>query len=326
MNKRIAITLGDPAGIGPDICVMMAKSNITRNHIFITDPKLLLDSSKKLKIKIQINLLKKTTSKTVSGLGMINVYPLKLRAENKPGHMSPKNASFVIDTIQTAAEGCIRGDFNAMVTGPISKSILNKGGYKISGHTEFLAKLCKSKSIMMLMNDRLKVTLQTIHIPLRKITKEITKNKIIETVCIINEDLKTKFGYTKPKILICGINPHAGEDGLLGNEENDIIIPAVKSLKKKGVAIDGPVPADTAFIKKFVSKYDVIHTMYHDQGLPVIKFDDFSRTTNVTLGLPIIRVSVDHGTATELVGTGKADISSFAQALKIARDISKSEI
>jgi 4-hydroxythreonine-4-phosphate dehydrogenase len=326
MSRRIAITLGDPGGIGPDICVMMAKSNITRNHIFITDPKLLLDSSKKLKIKIQINLLKKTTSKTVSGLGMINVYPLKLRSKNKPGYMDPRNASFVIDTIQTAAEGCIRGDFNAMVTGPISKSILNKGGYKISGHTEFLAKLCKSKSIMMLMNDRLKVTLQTIHIPLRKITKEITKNKIIETVCIINEDLKTKFGFTKPKILICGINPHAGEDGLLGNEENDIIIPAVKSLKKKGVAIDGPVPADTAFIKKFVSKYDVIHTMYHDQGLPVIKFDDFSRTTNVTLGLPIIRVSVDHGTATELVGTGKADISSFTQALKIARDISKSEI
>ena len=326
MSRRIAITLGDPGGIGPDICVMMAKSNITRNHIFITDPKLLLDSSNKLKIEIKINLLKTMASKTLSGLGMINVYPLKLKTKNKPGYLNPKNASFVIDTIQTAAEGCIRGDFDAMVTGPISKSVLNKGGYKISGHTEFLAKLCKSKSIMMLMNDRLKVTLQTIHIPLRKITKEITKNRIIETVCTINEDLKTKFGYTKPKILICGINPHAGEDGLLGNEENDIIMPAVKSLKKKGVAIDGPVPADTAFIKKFVSKYDVIHTMYHDQGLPVIKFDDFSRTTNVTLGLPIIRVSVDHGTATELVSTGKADISSFAQALKIARDISKSAI
>jgi len=326
MSRRIAITLGDPGGIGPDICVMMAKSNITRNHIFITDPKLLLDSSNKLKIEIKINLLKTMTSKTLGGLGMINVFPLKLKTKNKPGYLNPKNASFVIDTIQTAAEGCIRGDFDAMVTGPISKSVLNKGGYKISGHTEFLAKLCKSKSIMMLMNDRLKVTLQTIHIPLRKITKEITKNKIIETVCIINEDLKTKFGYTKPKILICGINPHAGEDGLLGNEENDIIMPAVKSLKKKGVVIDGPVPADTAFIKKFVSKYDVIHTMYHDQGLPVIKFDDFSRTTNVTLGLPIIRVSVDHGTATELVSTGKADISSFAQALKIARDISKSAI
>ena len=326
MSSRIAITLGDPGGIGPDICVMMAKSNITRNHIFITDPKLLLESSKKLKIKIKINLLKTMTSKTLSGLGVINVYPLKLGARNRPGYMDPKNASFVINTIQTAAEGCIRGDFDAMVTGPISKSVLNRGGYKVSGHTEFLAKLCKSKSIMMLMNDRLKVTLQTIHIPLRIITKEITKNKIIETVCIINEDLKTKFGCIKPKILICGINPHAGEDGLLGKEEIDIIVPAVESLKKKGIAIDGPVPADTAFIKKFINKYDVIHTMYHDQGLPVIKFDDFSRTTNVTLGLPIIRVSVDHGTATELVGTGKVDISSFTQALKVARDISKSAI
>ena len=326
MSKRIAITLGDPGGIGPDICVMMAKSNITRNHIFITDPKLLLDSSKKLKIKIKINLLKTVSSKTLSGLGMINVYPLKLRLKNKPGYMNPKNASFVVDSIQTAAEGCMRGDFDAMVTGPISKSVLNRGGYKISGHTEFLAKLCKSKSIMMLMNNRLKVTLQTIHTPLKKITKEITKDNIIEKVCIINEELKTKFGHKKPKILVCGVNPHAGEDGLLGKEEIDIIIPAVKSLNKMGIIVDGPVPADTAFIKKFVTKYDVIHTMYHDQGLPVIKYDDFSRTTNVTLGLPIIRVSVDHGTATELVGTGKVDISSFAQALKVARDISKSAI
>ena len=326
MSRRIAITLGDPGGIGPDICVMMAKSIITRNHIFITDPKLLLDSSKKLKVEIKINLLKTVRSKTLSGSGVINVYPLKLRSKNKPGYMNPKNAPFVIDSIQTAAEGCMRGDFDAMVTGPISKSVLNKGGYKISGHTEFLAKLCKSKSIMMLMNDRLKVTLQTIHIPLRKIAKEITKDKIIEKVCIINDELKTKFGHSKPKILICGVNPHAGEDGLLGKEEIDIIIPAVKSLNKMGITVDGPVPADTAFIKKFVSKYDVIHTMYHDQGLPVIKYDDFSRTTNVTLGLPIIRVSVDHGTATELVGTGKVDISSFTQALKVARDISKSAI
>ena len=174
------------------------------------------------------------------------------------------------------------------------------------------------------MNDRLKVTLQTIHIPLSKVAKEINKKAIIEKIKIINSDLKSKFGLKKPKILICGLNPHAGEDGLLGKEEMDIIKPAVSSLKKMGITIDGPVPADTAFIKKLTSKYDVIHTMYHDQGLPVIKYDDFSKTTNVTLGLPIVRVSVDHGTATELVGTGNVDISSFAQALKVARDISKS--
>ena len=174
------------------------------------------------------------------------------------------------------------------------------------------------------MNDKLKVTLQTIHIPLAKVPKEITEDKLIENIKIINKDLMSKFGYRKPKILLCGLNPHAGEDGLLGDEEIKAMQPAVKSLRKMGIKIDGPVPADTAFIKKFVSQYDVIHTMYHDQGLPVIKYDNFSKTTNVTLGLPIIRVSVDHGTATDLVGTGNVDISSFVQALKVARDISKS--
>ena len=326
MTERIAITLGDPAAIGPDICVMMAKSFITRNHILLTDPQLLLDSSKKLNKKININILKTPSEKTVSGDNVLNVYPIKLKVKNKPGHMSEKNSSFVIETIKTAVKGCIDGTFDAMVTGPISKSVLNKGGYKISGHTEFLASMCNSKSIMMLMNDRLKVTLQTIHTPLIKVPREITKNKIIEKIKIINQELKFKFGIRRPKILICGLNPHAGEDGLLGKEEIEIIQPAVELLRKMNIKIDGPVPADTAFIKKLVIEYDVIHTMYHDQGLPVIKYDNFSKTTNVTLGLPIIRVSVDHGTATDLVGTGDVDISSFVQALKVAREISKSAL
>ena len=324
MTNKIAITLGDPAAIGPDICVMMAESYITKNHIIITDPSLLEESSKKLKIKIRMNLLNQSNSKTKGGNRVINVLPIEISSKNTPGKMNPKNASFVMNTIETAAKGCIRGDFIAMVTGPISKSILNKGGFKISGHTEYLAELCKSKSIMMLMNDKLKVTLQTIHIPLARVSQEITKDKIIEKVKIINNDLISKFGYKKPKILLCGLNPHAGEDGLLGDEEIKAMEPAVRSLRKMGVKIDGPVPADTAFIKKLVSQYDVVHTMYHDQGLPVIKYDNFSKTTNVTLGLPIIRVSVDHGTATDLVGTGNVDISSFVQALKVARDISKS--
>ena len=174
------------------------------------------------------------------------------------------------------------------------------------------------------MNDRLKVTLQTIHIPLHNVYKQITKKNITEKIKIINNDLINKFGLRKPKILVCGLNPHAGEEGILGNEEINIIKPAIKSLKKLGINVDGPVPADTAFITKFIKEYDVIHTMYHDQGLPVIKYDNFSKTTNVTLGLPIIRVSVDHGTATDLVGKGTVDISSFVQALKVARDISKS--
>ena len=324
MSIKIAITVGDPGGIGPDICVLMSEKHIKKHHIVVTDPQLLIDSSEKLNRKICINILKNIDDTPKSGNHIINVLPIKLNKKYKPGHMDPGNASFVINAIETAAKGCLNRNFDSMVTGPISKSILNRGGFKISGHTELLAKICKSKSIMMLMNDTLKVTLQTIHIPLSKVSRQITKKNIIEKIKIINHDLINKFGLKNPKILVCGLNPHAGEDGILGNEEIDIIRPAIQSLKKMGINIDGPVPADTAFISKYKNKYDVIHTMYHDQGLPVIKYDNFSKTTNVTLGLPIIRVSVDHGTATDLVGTGNVDISSFIQALKVARDISKS--
>ena len=324
MSIKIAITIGDPGGIGPDICVLMAEKYLKKYHVVITDPQLLIDSSKKLNKKVFINVLKNIDDTPKSGKRLINVLPIKLNKKNKPGHMDPVNAAFVINTIETAARGCLNHNFHSMVTGPISKSILNRGGFKISGHTELLAKICKSKSIMMLMNDKLKVTLQTIHIPLNKVSRQITKKNIIEKIKIINHDLINKFGLTKPRILVCGLNPHAGEDGILGNEEIKTIKPAIQSLKKLGINIDGPVPADTAFISKYINEYDVIHTMYHDQGLPVIKYDNFSKTTNVTLGLPIIRVSVDHGTATDLVGTGNVDISSFIQALKVARDISKS--
>ena len=324
MSIKIAITLGDPGGIGPDICVLMAEKYIKKYHVVITDPQLLIDSSKNLNRKIRINILKSLADTPKSGNHLINVLPIKLNKKYKPGHMDPCNAPYVINAIETAAEACLKHGFQSMVTGPISKSILNRGGFKISGHTELLAKICKSKSIMMLMNDRLKVTLQTIHIPLNKVSKQITKKNIIEKIKIINHDLIYKFGLKNPKILVCGLNPHAGEEGILGNEEIKIIKPAIQFLRKLGINIDGPVPADTAFISKYINEYDVIHTMYHDQGLPVIKYDDFSKTINVTLGLPIIRVSVDHGTATDLVGTGNVDISSFIQALKVARDISKS--
>ena len=324
MSIKIAITIGDPGGIGPDICVLMAEKYLKKYHVVITDPQLLIDSSKKLNRKVFINVLKNIDDTPKSGKRLINVLPIKLNKKNKPGHMDPVNAAFVINTIETAARGCLNHNFHSMVTGPISKSILNRGGFKISGHTELLAKICKSKSIMMLMNDKLKVTLQTIHVPLNKVSRQITKKNIIEKIKIINHDLINKFGLARPKILVCGLNPHAGEEGILGNEEIKIIKPAIQSLKKLGINIDGPVPADTAFISKYINEYDVIHTMYHDQGLPVIKYDNFSKTTNVTLGLPIIRVSVDHGTATDLVGTGNVDISSFIQALKVARDISKS--
>ena len=258
--------------------------------------------------------------------GYINIIPIKLNVKNVPGKLNPKNANYVLKTIRLAAELCLSGNAKAMVTGPISKSVLNNAGYKISGHTEFLADICKSKSVMMLMNRYMKVALHTTHIPLCKVKDYITKSGLLQSINIIKDDLTNKFGIKDPKILVTGLNPHAGEDGMLGSEDMKIVAPVIKKLKKTKLFIDGPVPADTAFLKKNIKKYDIILTMYHDQGLPVIKFNDFQKTVNVTLGLPIIRVSVDHGTALDLVGTGNIDISSFVEAIKVAKSISNEKI
>ena len=321
MNK-IVITLGDPAGIGPDLGVLLAQKNLNKNIIIISDPTLLIDSASRLKKKIKLNILKNVESKTYSGEKIINVLPVKLNVKNNPGKLNPGNSEYVINTIKMAASLCLEKKVKCMVTGPISKSVLNDGGFKISGHTEFLAKICKSKSVMMLMNSYMKVALHTTHVPLKNVNRYITKSSLIETIQIINKDLKKKFKIDNPKILVTGLNPHAGEDGLLGNEDENIIKHVIKTMRKKHIKVDGPIPADTAFIKKNIKEYDIILTMYHDQGLPVIKFNNFKKTVNVTLGLPIIRVSVDHGTALDLVGTGKIDTSSFLEAIKVAKSIS----
>lgn len=320
--KKILITLGEPAGIGPDLGVLLSEKYLDKKTIIIADPTLLEQSAKKIKRKISLNILDNIDSELISGKGCINVLPVELNIRNTPGKLNPKNAGYVIKTIQLAAELCKQGFAGGMVTGPISKSVLNKGGFKISGHTEFLADICNCKSVMMLMNKKMKIALHTTHVPLDDISKYITKKAIRETVLIVNHDMRVKFKIKRPKILITGINPHAGEDGMLGKHESMIIEPTVRKLKTDGVLIDGPVPADTAFLKKNILKYDVILTMFHDQGLPVIKFDNFKTTVNITLGLPIIRVSVDHGTALDLAGTGKVDISSFVESIKVAKNIS----
>jgi len=320
--KKLLITLGEPAGIGPDLGVLLSEKYLDKNTIIIADPALLEQSAKKIKRKITINILDNIASELISGRGCINVLPVKLNTRNTPGKLNPKNAGYVIKTIQLAAELCKQGYAGGMVTGPISKSVLNKGGFKISGHTEFLADICGCKSVMMLMNKKMKVALHTTHVPLDEISKCITKKSISETVKIINHDMKIKFKIKKPKILMTGLNPHAGEDGMLGKHESQILRPTVDKLNAEGILVDGPVPADTAFLEKNIMEYDVILTMFHDQGLPVIKFDNFKTTVNITLGLPIIRVSVDHGTAFDLVGTGKVDISSFVESIKVAKKIS----
>ena len=325
MNKTL-ITLGEPAGIGPDLCVLLAEKYLTRNTIVISDPLLIKNSAKKLRRKIKINILEDIESPALSGKFLVNVLPVNLKAINKPGKLNPKNAGYVIETIRKAAELCLEKKASSMVTGPISKSVLNNGGYKISGHTEFLANICKHKSVMMLMNSYMKIALHTTHVPLEKVSRYITKDSLKKTISIINNDLKEKFGIKKPKILVTGLNPHAGEDGMLGKQDINIIKPVIADMRRNKILIDGPVPADTAFLKKYVEMYDIILTMYHDQGLPVIKFNNFKKTVNVTLGLPITRVSVDHGTALDLVGTGKIDISSFIEAIKVARSITNAKL
>ena len=319
--KKIVVTLGEPAGIGPDLGVLLAQKKLSKNIIFIADPLLIYQSADKLNKKIDINVMHNTSSKTYSNKNLINLLPVKLNVKNKPGMMNYKNSGYVINSIRLAANLCLEKEASAMVTGPISKSILNKAGYKISGHTEFLADICKKKSLMLLMNKKIKVALHTTHLPIQSVTKEITKTKLKKTISLLNEEMKTKFAISKPKILVTGLNPHAGEDGLLGQQDSKIIAPVIKDFQKKNVCVDGPVAADTAFLRKNIAKYDVILTMYHDQGLPVIKFDNFKTTVNVTLGLPIVRVSVDHGTALDLVGTGKIDTSSFEQAIKVAKKL-----
>ena len=319
--KKIVVTLGEPAGIGPDLGVLLSQKKLSKNIIFIADPLLIYQSADRLNKKIDINVMHNSSSKTYSNKNLMNLLPVKLNVKNKPGMMNYKNSEYVINSIRLAANLCLEKEASAMVTGPISKSILNKAGYKISGHTEFLADICKKKSLMLLMNKKIKVALHTTHLPIQSVTKEITKIKLKKTISLLNEEMKKKFAISKPKILVTGLNPHAGEDGLLGQQDSKIIAPVIKDFQKKNVCVDGPVAADTAFLRKNIAKYDVILTMYHDQGLPVIKFDNFKTTVNVTLGLPIVRVSVDHGTALDLVGTGKIDTSSFEEAIKVAKKL-----
>jgi 4-hydroxythreonine-4-phosphate dehydrogenase len=304
---------------------MLAEKYLTRKTVVIADPCLIEDSSKILKKKIKLNILDDIDSKTLAGPYTINVLPMNLRAKNRPGKLNPKNASYVIETIKKAADLCLAGKASSMVTGPISKSVLNDGGYKISGHTEFLANICKHKSVMMLMNSYMKVALHTTHVPLQNVHKYITIESIKKTIGIIHTDLKSKFGIKKPKILVTGLNPHAGEDGMLGEQDSKVIRPAITEMRKKKIIVEGPIPADTAFLKKYIESFDIILTMYHDQGLPVIKFNNFKKTVNVTLGLPITRVSVDHGTALDLVGSGNIDTSSFVEAIRIAKFISNAK-
>jgi 4-hydroxythreonine-4-phosphate dehydrogenase len=310
----IALTPGEPAGIGPDLCLQLAQRPLAAALVLIADPGLLEQRAKLLGLPFTATPW--TVHANSKGL---YVLPVKTAHPVTPGKLDPANAAYVIETLKIAADGCLRHEFDALVTGPVHKGIINDAGQPFTGHTEFLAERSKSiQPVMMLAAGKLRVALATTHLPLAKVPKAITRERLTQVLEILHRDLHSRFGIADPVILVCGLNPHAGESGHLGREEIDTIEPVIKALAARGIRLRGPVPADTAFVPSQLAGVDAILTMYHDQGLPVLKHHDFAHAINITLGLPFIRTSVDHGTALELAGTGRADISSLVAAIELA--------
>ena len=320
-NSKIAYTLGEPAGIGTDIILQSCAQQILQNVVCIGDPELLQERAKKLGIPLTIL----PAEQMVSELNQLSVLPVSCVAPSVLGTANIKNAKYVLTMLDMAIEGCLNGQFSSMVTGPIHKGIINDAGIAFSGHTEYLAEKTGSPlPVMMLATEGLRVALLTTHLPLKDVSQAINKKLIIDVCRIVYQDLHNKFAIKQPNLLMCGLNPHAGEGGHIGTEEIDTIIPALEDLRKEGLNIEGPLPADTLFTPKYLQRADAVVAMYHDQGLPVLKYKGFGSAANITLGLPIIRTSVDHGTAFDLAGTGETDIGSLLTAIEIARQMVES--
>lgn len=320
MIPRIALTPGEPAGIGPDIVLAIAQQPWDAELIAICDPDLLRERATILGLKIDIQVIEGPQGEPETHQpGTLKVYPVALNAPCTPGKLDPANASYVLYTLHAAVDACLAGRCHAMVTAPVQKSVINDAGIPFSGHTELLAEDTDTERVvMMLATDQMRVALATTHLPLKDVPAAITPELLEETFGILHNDLVNRFGLPAPRIAVLGLNPHAGEGGHLGTEELEIIIPAVERLKAQGMDLQGPLPADTAFNPKVLGDCDAVFAMYHDQGLPVLKYAGFGQAVNVTLGLPIVRTSVDHGTALDLAGTGGADAYSLQAALAMA--------
>ena len=319
---RIALTAGEPAGIGIDLCIQLAQYIQQAEIIVIADPDLLKQRAKQLKLPLSIQLFQPNSSPQINPLYTIKVYPVSLKEPVMCGQLNVNNSAYVIETLHIATQGCIDSLFDAMVTAPVHKGIINEAGISFSGHTEFIADITGGHPVMMLATQQLRVALVTTHLPLSEVSAAITSQKLAIVSRLLIQDLRQRFHLKHPKILVCGLNPHAGEMGHLGREEIDIIEPTLNQLRNEGFNLQGPLPADTLFTPKYLDSADAVLAMYHDQGLPVLKYAGFGQAVNITLGLPIIRTSVDHGTALELAGTGLANLGSLQLAVKTALDMS----
>lgn len=317
--QRIVITPGEPAGIGPELVVQLAQRDWPMELVICADPQLLTDRASTLGLPLTLLPYDANQPAQPQQARTLTVLPVALRAPVVAGQLSMANGGYVIDTLARACDGCLSGEFAALVTGPVHKGVINDAGVPFTGHTEFFeARSGTPKVVMMLATEALRVALATTHLPLRDVADAITPALLRDVITILYRDLQNKFGIAHPHVLVCGLNPHAGEGGHMGSEEIDIIIPLLDELRAEGMNLSGPLPADTLFQPKYLDRADAVLAMYHDQGLPVLKYQGFGRGVNITLGLPFIRTSVDHGTALELAGLGKADVGSFITALNLA--------
>jgi 4-hydroxythreonine-4-phosphate dehydrogenase len=326
--RLFALTPGEPAGIGPDLCLLLAREAQPHPIIAIASQQLLADRAKQLGLNIQlISVSPDTWPQQAAASGSLYVWDTPLAATVIPGQLNNANAAYVLQTLTRAGQGCIDGHFAGMITAPVHKGVINDAGIAFSGHTEFLAELTHTEQVvMMLATHGLRVALVTTHLPLKDVAAAITPERLSRVTRILDHDLRTKFGIAQPRILVCGLNPHAGEGGHLGREEIEVIEPTLQQLRSEGIDLIGPLPADTLFTPKHLDHCDTVLAMYHDQGLPVLKYKGFGAAVNVTLGLPIIRTSVDHGTALDLAGSGKIDSGSLQVALQTAYEMAASQV
>ena len=319
---RIVITSGEPAGVGPDTCVALAQAPCNADLVVVTDAQLLGDTAAALKMPLRIEAYDSSQPPAPHRAGVLKVLDIPTARPVIAGDPDTRNAAYVIEMLDRATDGCMNGEFAAMVTAPVQKSVLLEAGYPFSGHTEYLATRTRAAlPVMLLVSDQLRVALVTTHLALADVPRAITRQRLLATIRTVNLDLEKHFLMLKPRIAVLGLNPHAGEAGHLGREEIEVIAPAILELRTEGLDVQGPVPADTAFTPRFLATADVIVAMYHDQGLPVIKHVGFGHAVNVTLGLPILRTSVDHGTALTLARTGRADAGSLRAALNLAVEL-----
>ncbi len=324
---RIAVTAGEPAGIGLDLCVMLAQQALNAQLTVIADAEALSARAAQLNLPLSILPYAASTPHAHTGNATLTVLHSPTSTPVQAGTLNVENSQYVLNTLKVGMDGCLANDFDAMVTAPVQKSIINDAGIAFTGHTEFLADYTNTERVvMMLVGGGMRVALATIHLPLTQVSAAITAESLTRTIQILHHDLQQRFGIASPKIYVAGLNPHAGEGGYLGNEEISTITPVLNTLRAQGMQLIGPLPADTMYSPNNLKEADAFLAMYHDQGLAVLKYASFGEGVNVTLGLPIIRTSVDHGTALDIAGTGKADVGSLLAAIQLAIELAQSTL